>query len=63
MENKAFEITIEVLTNEIAKLRSDLYFEECRRKLSEQQVATLQAENKHLNELLTPPVRKGEANE
>ena len=62
MEKQAFEITIEVLTKEISRLRTDLYLEECRRELSEAQVAKLQAENKHLNELLTP-TKKGADNE
>ena len=63
MEKQAFEITIEVLTKEISSLRTDLFLEKCRRESAEEQVAKLHAENKHLNELLTPPVRKGEANE
>lgn len=63
MEKQAFEITIEVLTKEISNLRTDLFLEKCRRESAEEQVAKLQAENKHLNELLTPTIRKGEANE
>lgn len=63
MENKAFEITIEVLTNEISRLKNELYFEQCRRELTESQNAKLKEENEHLEYLLNPPVGKGEANE
>ena len=62
MESKTFEITIEVLAKEIEQLNSNLRFEKCIRELKEKQVEDLKAENKRLNELLTP-TKKGADNE
>ena len=62
MESKTFEITIEVLAKEIEQLNSNLRFEKYIRELKEKQVEDLKAENKRLNELLTP-TKKGADNE
>lgn len=63
MEKKAFEIVIETMAKEIDHLNTELRLEKAIREMKSEEVVKLQAEVKHLNELLTPTVRKGEANE
>ncbi len=60
---KAFEKVIELMAKEIENLEQELRLEKAISQIRADEVVKLQAENKHLNELLTPPVKKGAENE
>lgn len=63
MENKVSEKIIEVLAKELEKVEQELSFEKAINSLRSNKITELEAEVKRLNELLTPPVTKGEENE
>ena len=63
MENKVFEKVIEILAKELEKVENELSLEKAINSLRSNKITELEAEVKRLNELLTPPVKKGEENE